>query len=75
MKTSTSRTEKHDKKLIESGGRKLNGIRLSPEASTALSDIEKSGESATKAINRLLISEASNKGKLMIKDVNHELER
>jgi len=48
------RVAKHDALLIKRGGRKLNGIRLTPDAATALAAIEAGGESATHAINRLL---------------------
>jgi glutamine amidotransferase PdxT len=49
------RVAKHDALLLARGGRKLNGIRLTPEAAAALAAIEAGGESATHAINRLLI--------------------
>ena len=58
-KTSTSRVEAHEEKLLARGGRRLNGIRLKPEAADALSSLEDKGESATSVINRLLIEEAS----------------
>lgn len=47
---------RHDQRLAEAGGRKLNGIRLTPEAAAALALMEQSsGLSATAIINRLLI--------------------
>ena len=55
-KTTGQRVDKHDAALIERGGCKLNGIRLAPDAAAALERIEAAGESATAAINRLLIS-------------------
>lgn len=53
--SSAQRVDAHDDRLRAAGGRKLNGIRLSPEAAQVLADIESTGESATAAINRLLI--------------------
>lgn len=50
------RVEEYEARLLERGGRKLNGIRLSPEAAEVLAAMEKRGETATKAINRLLIA-------------------
>lgn len=55
-KTISQRVDAHDERLRSQGGRKLNGIRLSPEAASALATLEQAGESATAAINRLLIS-------------------
>lgn len=52
----TERVAQYEARLAESGGRKLNGIRLNPEAAAVLAEIEAGGESATAAINRLLIS-------------------
>jgi len=54
-KTTAERVDAHDARLVRQGGRKLNGIRLMPEAAAALAAIEATGESATAAINRLLI--------------------
>jgi len=54
-KTTAERVDAHDLRLISQGGRKLNGIRLTPEAAVALAELEASGESATAAINRLLV--------------------
>lgn len=46
---------RYEKKLTDAGGRKLHGIRLTPEASEALARLEQSsGQSATAIINRLL---------------------
>ena len=55
-KTIAQRVDAHDEKLRSQGGRKLNGIRLTPEAASALAELELAGESATAAINRLLIA-------------------
>lgn len=57
-KTSTSRVEAHEKNLLARGGRRLNGIKLQPEAAEALADLEAKGESATTAVNRLLVQES-----------------
>lgn len=54
-RTIAERVALHDARLAQQGGRKLNGIRLSPEAATALAELEAAGESATSAINRLLM--------------------
>lgn len=54
-KTSAERVAEHDARLMVQGGRKLSGIRLTPEAAAALAELEASGESATAAINRLLM--------------------
>lgn len=56
-KTSTSRVEAHEKNLLARGGRRLNGIKLQPDAAKALADLEAKGESATAAVNRLLVQE------------------
>ncbi|MNN97329.1 hypothetical protein D3C81_2164740 [compost metagenome] len=61
-KTSTSRVEAHEKNLLARGGRRLSGIKLQPEAAESLADLEAKGESATAAINRLLIEEAGQSG-------------
>jgi len=50
------RVEEYEARLLERGGRKLNGIRLVPEAAEALAEMEGRGETATKVINRLLIA-------------------
>jgi hypothetical protein len=67
-KTSTSRVEAHEKNLLARGGRRLSGIKLQPEAAESLADLEAKGESATAAINRLLVQESESvkdtKGKL-----------
>lgn len=52
----SQRVDEHDARLLGKGGRKLNGIRLVPEAAKALAEFEERGESATKVINRLLIA-------------------
>lgn len=57
-KTSTSRVEAHEKNLLARGGRRLSGIKLQPEAAESLADLEAKGESATAAINRLLVQES-----------------
>lgn len=62
LKTSTSRVEAHEKSLLARGGRRLSGIKLQPDAAEALADLEAKGESATAAINRLLIEEAGQSG-------------
>lgn len=62
QKTSTSRVEAHEKNLLARGGRRLSGIKLQPEAAESLADLEAKGESATAAINRLLIEEAGQSG-------------
>lgn len=54
-RTTTQRVEAHEARLAAQGGRKLNGIRLTPEAAAALARLEAQGESATAAINRLLL--------------------
>jgi len=54
-KTTAERVGAHDLRLVSQGGRKLNGIRLAPKAAAALAELEAAGESATAAINRLLI--------------------
>ena len=56
--STAGRVEKHDAALIARGGRKLNGIRLQPEAAASLAQMEQAGESATGAINRLLVAAA-----------------
>ena len=61
-KTSTSRVEAHEKNLLARGGRRLSGIKLQPDAAESLADLEAKGESATAAINRLLIEEAGQSG-------------
>jgi hypothetical protein len=62
-KTTAERVAEHDARLVSNGGRKLSGIRLTPDAAAALADLEAAGESATAAINRLLTeSLASFKG-------------
>lgn len=53
-KTTAQRVDAHDVRLIDQGGRKLNGIRLTPAAAAALAELEAGGETATAAINRLL---------------------
>lgn len=55
-KTVARRVEEYESRLLEKGGRRLNCIRLQPEAAEALALFEKRGESATKLINRLLIA-------------------
>lgn len=52
--TTAQRVDAHDARLISQGGRKLNGIRLTPAAAEALAALEARGETATAAINRLL---------------------
>ena len=54
-KTAGQRVDAHDARLISQGGRRLNGIRLVPRAAVALALLEGAGETATAAINRLLI--------------------
>lgn len=54
LSTSAERVAAFDARLARDGGRKLSGIRLNPAAAAALSALEKAGESATAAINRLL---------------------
>lgn len=51
---SAQRVGRFDKKLAADGGRKLNGIRLQPDAAAVLAELEASGDSATVIINRLL---------------------
>jgi len=50
------RVGEYEARLLERGGRKLSGIRLVPEAAEVLSEMERRGETATRAINRLLIA-------------------
>lgn len=50
------RLKKHESALKDQGGRIIHKIRLKPEAAAALAKLEAGGESATAAINRLLIS-------------------
>lgn len=57
-RTIAERVALHDARLAQQGGRKLNGIRLTPDAAAALARLEEAGESATSAINRLLIASA-----------------
>jgi hypothetical protein len=52
----TKLVEEYEARLIAKGGRRLSGIRLKPEAATALAFFEARGETATKVINRLLIA-------------------
>lgn len=52
--TTAQRVDAHDARLAAQGGRKLNGIRLTPAAADALAALEDQGETATAAINRLL---------------------
>ena len=53
--TSTARVEASEARLLAAGGRRLNGIRLKPDAAAALAKLEQAGESATAAINRLIL--------------------
>nr|WP_298113877.1 hypothetical protein [uncultured Pseudomonas sp.] len=53
-KSTAERVNSHDARLINQGGRKLYGIRLTPAAAAALAELESRGETATAAINRLL---------------------
>jgi hypothetical protein len=55
MKTNAEKVATYDKKLIERGGRKLNCIRLQPEAAEVLAKFEAAGVSATAIINALLV--------------------
>lgn len=57
--TAADRVSGHDNRLEAAGGRKLNGIRLKPDAAAALAEMESAGESATAIINRLLIDACS----------------
>lgn len=51
---------RYEQRLTEAGGRKLSGIRLTPDAAAALTKLEQSsGQSATAIINRLLIQAGS----------------
>lgn len=49
------RVERSTEKLLASGGRRLQGIRLTPEAVQVLEALEAQGESVTAVLNRLLI--------------------
>jgi hypothetical protein len=57
-RTIAERVALHDTRLAQQGGRKLNGIRLTPDAAAALARLEQAGESATAAVNRLLMESA-----------------
>ena len=54
-KTTAQRVDSYDARLAAMGGRRLNGIRLTPEAAAALAQLEALGESATAVFNRLLL--------------------
>lgn len=51
------RLKKHEAALKEQGGRVIHKIRLKPEAALVLAELEQQGESATAAINRLLLEQ------------------
>ena len=54
--TNHARVARHDASLVQRGGRKLSTLRLTPDAAAALAKLEQTGESATAAINRLLVA-------------------
>lgn len=53
--TNQARVARHDANLVQRGGRKLSTLRLTPDAAAALAKLEQAGESATAAINRLIL--------------------
>ena len=55
IKTVAQRVDAHDARLVQQGGRRLNGIRLSPDAAAVLAALEAKGETATAVFNRLLL--------------------
>lgn len=62
-KQTAARVDSFDRRLSESGGRKLNGIRLDASANAALEAIKaETGESTTAVINRLLSSSVDRTG-------------
>ena len=50
--------KKYVESLLSKGGSRLSCINLNPEATKALEKLVESGESKTKVINRLLISQS-----------------
>ncbi len=54
MTTSPKHVAAHDARLIAAGGRRLQGIRLKPDAAAQLARMEAAGETATAVLNRLL---------------------
>jgi hypothetical protein len=61
-KSTAERVAEHDARLHDAGGATIHRLRLTPEATAALQRItERTGESRTAAINRLLANPTNGK--------------